>query len=84
MVVKIVYDLMVSCLKDVKENFIAKFNDRFTLGTITHGPGLTRFYGLNLIQNEEFLSRSTGMKSSMQYRLLRYQDLAAKNRYCAP
>ena len=36
------------------EQFIKKFNIQFKLGTVNYGPGLLRFYGLNIRQFDDF------------------------------
>lgn len=34
-------------------NFVNNFNDRFKLGGVVHGPSVLRFFGLNIIQDED-------------------------------
>lgn len=53
-VAKIIDDMILAGVEEHANNFIKKFNSRFKLGKIIHGPGRLRFYGLNAIQHEEY------------------------------
>lgn len=50
---KVVDDIILAGKVDTVDNVIAAINQKFPLGTIAHGPGLLRFFGLNIRQNED-------------------------------
>ena len=56
LVAKIVDDLLVTGLPEVVRAFLQKFNMRYKLGTVAHGPGRLRFYGMNIVQEDDFSS----------------------------
>lgn len=51
---KIVDDILVTGDTDMVDKFITGFNSKFKFGTVVHGPGNLRFFGLNLVQNEDY------------------------------
>ena len=53
-VAKIVDDMLATGELAMTEQFIKKFNIQFKLGTVNYGPGLLRFYGLNIRQFDDF------------------------------
>lgn len=48
---------------------LQKFDMRYKLGTVAHGPGRLRFYGMNIVQEDDFSS---------------YIDAEDKPAYCKP
>lgn len=53
LVAKIVDDILVTGVTNEVDKFLAGFDARFELGTVAHGPGSLRFYGMNIVQNED-------------------------------
>ena len=53
-VIKIVDYLLMTGEKSYMDNFIRQFNDKFQFGTVIHGPGILKFFGLTIIQNTDF------------------------------
>lgn len=53
-VVKIVDDILIGGQLDTVDKIVDQVNHKFKLGTIFHGPGLFRYYGLNILQHEDF------------------------------
>lgn len=51
---KIVDDFLITGDTDMVSNFINGFNKEIKIGTVVHGPGNNLFYGLNIVQNEDF------------------------------
>lgn len=51
---KIVNNLLICGEEQVVDKAVSKFQNSFTLGTIAHGPGLLRFFGLNITQHEDY------------------------------
>ena len=60
LVAKIVDDMLVTGETSYVKSFVHKFNTQFTLGTVTYGPGLLRFYGLNIRQYDDYHSTIDG------------------------
>ena len=54
LVAKIVDDILATGEKDAVERVLTDFNDRFNFGTVIHGPGILRFFGFNIVQNDDF------------------------------
>lgn len=54
LVAKIVFGFLVCEHRKVVDNVIRKLQKKFNFGTITHRPGLLRFFGLNIIQQDDF------------------------------
>lgn len=52
--VKVVYDFLICGETDVVDNTIRSISEVFTLGTIIHGPGLLRYFGLNVVQHDYY------------------------------
>lgn len=53
---KIVGDIIINGIRTFVEQFLQTFNNRFMLGSIPSGPGILRFYGMDMIQNEDYRS----------------------------
>lgn len=53
-VIKIVDDLLITGETNVASKFIECFNRKFKLGTIVKAPGAMKFYGMSIIQLEDF------------------------------
>lgn len=51
---KVVDDILVAGNEDEVKSFLKNFHERFTLGTLSKGPGNLRFFGINIYQHEEF------------------------------
>lgn len=51
---KIVDDNLVTGTNIMVDTFILGFDEKFNFVTIVHGPGNLLFYGLNIVQNEDF------------------------------
>lgn len=51
---KIVDDILISGELSLVDSIIEKINSRFTLGTVVHGPNRMRYFGLNIIQDEDY------------------------------
>lgn len=55
-VAKIVDGLIMTGLKSDVEMFLRRFDERFKLGTIVHGPGVLRFFGMTIEQFDDYAS----------------------------
>ena len=55
-VAKIVYHLIMTGVKHFVDIFLKKFDDKFKFGSIVHGPGIIKFYGLTIEQFEDMSS----------------------------
>ena len=53
-VAKIVDDLKAAGSGNYAKSFIERFNENFHLGTVNHGPGKLRSFGINPVQNKNF------------------------------
>lgn len=53
-VIKMVDDILATGQDDVLKSFVTDFGGPFALGEIMHGPGQLRFFGLNIVQHEDF------------------------------
>ena len=53
-VAKIVDDMLATGESSYVHSFIKKFDAQYKLGTVNYGPGLLRFYGLNVRQHADF------------------------------
>ncbi len=53
-VAKIVDDLKAAGVGNNAKNFLENFHKVFNLGTINHGPGRLRFFGINTVQSKDF------------------------------
>ena len=53
-IAKIVDDMLATGELSYVKSFISKFDNQFSLGTVNYGPGLLRFYGLNIRQHADF------------------------------
>lgn len=53
-IAKIVDDMLATGELSYVKSFISKFDSQFSLGTVNYGPGLLRFYGLNIRQHADF------------------------------
>lgn len=51
---KIVDDMDITGEMDAVDYFIKKLNEKFELGTVAHGPGRPRFFGMNIAQKENY------------------------------
>lgn len=74
LVVKIVGDLLITGQSEIKDQLITEFAKRYTLGTVSYGPGVLRFYVLNIIQADYFTVTIDGvytLKSSSLFNLSR-------------
>lgn len=60
--IKIVDEIQFSRPDDTVRKFVADFENIFTIGTLSHGPGRLWFYGLNIIQNEDYTCLIEGGK----------------------
>lgn len=49
---KIVDDLLIAGEQSLTSSIIEKIEHKLHIGTTVHGPGLLRFFGLNIIQND--------------------------------
>ena len=54
LVCKIVDDFYMTGTDTALRQFINAFNLHFKLGEVVHGPGTLRFFGMNIIQNEDY------------------------------
>lgn len=50
---KIVDDILISGEPSLVDSIIEKINSRFTLGTVVHGANVMRYFGLNIVQDED-------------------------------
>ena len=50
---KIVDDIKVAGEGERAMQFVKKFNEFFNLGTVVSGPGRMRFFGINIVQDED-------------------------------
>ena len=50
---KIVDDILITGVYKHVKAFLHGFNSKFALGTVVSGPGNLRFYGLNIVQDED-------------------------------
>lgn len=57
---KIVDDLIITGSPSVVDNFVKLIVEKFKLGTIVHGPGELRFFGLNIIQSDDYTIETNG------------------------
>ena len=53
-VAKIVDDLKAAGIGQSAKVFVDAFDSRFNLGTVNHGPGKLRFFGINTTQDEDY------------------------------
>lgn len=51
---KIMDDFLVTGRKAEVDSFLTKFDARFKFGTVVHGPGHVRSFGLNILQDEYY------------------------------
>lgn len=54
LVSKVVDDLLITGVKSYVDDFLVKFDMKFQFGSIVRGPGILKFYGMKIIQNEDF------------------------------
>lgn len=54
LVYKIVDDFFMTGTDTALRDFIATLNNKLTLGEVVHGPGTLRFFGMNIIQNDDY------------------------------
>lgn len=57
---KIVDDLLLYSPCQIVDRIVESITKTFTLGTITHGTGLLRYYGLNITQNDDYSVKIDG------------------------
>lgn len=53
-VIKVVDDILLTGKSTIVDSIIEKINSRFILGTIVHGPGSIHYYGLNILQHDDY------------------------------
>lgn len=58
--IKYVDDLLATGTDRALKSYVAKFGQKFKLGDIANGPGRIRFYGLDIIQLDDFSSMIDG------------------------
>lgn len=51
---KIVDDILICGPPDHVDDVILKIEKHFTLGTLSHGPGTLRYFGLNILQYDDY------------------------------
>lgn len=51
---KVVDDILICDPSDHVDSIFNMIQQKFTLGTVTHGPGLFRYFGLNITQHYDF------------------------------
>lgn len=61
-VIKIVDDLLLTEEKDFAEAFSLQFDSTFKFGTVVRGPGRLKFYGISIVQFDDFYSNNTDDK----------------------
>lgn len=54
LVAKILDDLKVAGHDNNAQLFLEAFDRKFKFGTVSHGPGQMRFFGINTVQHEDF------------------------------
>lgn len=52
--IKIVDDILANGRDEALKTFVSSLNQRINLGDSAHGPGRLHFFGLKIIQNEDF------------------------------
>lgn len=57
---KIVDDLLIFGSSSVVDNIVKLIYGKFKLGIIVHGPGELRFFGLNIIQSNDYIIATNG------------------------
>lgn len=57
---KIVDDFLITGVPHTVKNFLRNFNEKFRFGTISSGPGVLRFYGLRITQDDDMSSSIDG------------------------
>ena len=75
-VAKIVDDLKVAGEGDRAAQILKSFHNRFKLGTVNHGPGKRRFFGINTTQNEDLTIKTDAndkLKAVTEYPISRHR-----------
>lgn len=76
-VAKVVDDIKAAGPGDNAVNFFSAFNQMFTLGTINSGPGNLRFFGINVVQQENMTVETNSddkIDSLFEYSISRYRQ----------
>ena len=60
LVAKIVDDLLITGTPDETKQFIKVFDSKYKFGSVISGRGHLRFFGLNILQNDDFSSTIDG------------------------
>lgn len=56
LVAKVVGDLLVTGVTSYVDDFLVNFNKKIQFGSIVRGSGIIKFYGITIVQNEDFSS----------------------------
>lgn len=59
---KVIDDLLLTGNTALVNSYLTEFHKRFNLGTVVHGLGQARFYGLQIVQHEDMACPGNGNK----------------------